>query len=206
MFGSDAVFHGRVIRSLAAIAVALYGLGIIGAAQTRVEVYEIRPGGRTGAICRDGRKSFATGRGACSWHGGVARWTFTENRYREVRDTLLAEHEDTFWKLGHLSVLGLGTALWARSRSSVAHVRNDRSPSNVSASASPGSSWQLPPQPKAEHPSAPQTKQGNRRICPRCGGRMVRRVRRADGRAFLGCSNFPNCRYTRNIGHRPGRR
>lgn len=31
-------------------------------------------GGRTGAICKDGWRSSATGRGACSHHGGVARW------------------------------------------------------------------------------------------------------------------------------------
>lgn len=29
---------------------------------------------RTGAICRDGWRSSATGRGACSHHGGVLRW------------------------------------------------------------------------------------------------------------------------------------
>ena len=32
--------------------------------------------GRTGAICRDGTRSSATGRGACSHHGGVARWLY----------------------------------------------------------------------------------------------------------------------------------
>ncbi|MDF0531401.1 hypothetical protein P0W64_00705 [Tsukamurella sp. 8F] len=31
--------------------------------------------GRSGAICRDGTTSSATGRGACSHHGGVAAWT-----------------------------------------------------------------------------------------------------------------------------------
>ena len=31
-------------------------------------------GGRTGAICRDGWRSSATGSGACSWHGGVSKW------------------------------------------------------------------------------------------------------------------------------------
>ena len=30
--------------------------------------------GRTGAICKDGWRSSATGRGACSHHGGVAYW------------------------------------------------------------------------------------------------------------------------------------
>jgi hypothetical protein len=27
-----------------------------------------------GAICRDGSRSYSTGSGTCSWHGGVARW------------------------------------------------------------------------------------------------------------------------------------
>ncbi|MBR3157420.1 G5 domain-containing protein [Candidatus Saccharibacteria bacterium] len=31
-------------------------------------------GYRTGAICRDGWRSSATGRGACSHHGGVSQW------------------------------------------------------------------------------------------------------------------------------------
>jgi uncharacterized protein YraI len=33
-----------------------------------------RSGQRYGAICRDGTRSNATGRGACSHHGGVAQW------------------------------------------------------------------------------------------------------------------------------------
>lgn len=32
--------------------------------------------GRTGAICKDGWKSTATGRGACSHHGGVDHWLY----------------------------------------------------------------------------------------------------------------------------------
>ena len=31
---------------------------------------------RTGAVCNDGWRSSATGSGACSWHGGVAYWTY----------------------------------------------------------------------------------------------------------------------------------
>lgn len=31
---------------------------------------------RVGAICRDGTRSTATGRGACSYHGGVAEWLY----------------------------------------------------------------------------------------------------------------------------------
>ncbi len=33
-------------------------------------------------------------------------------------------------------------------------------------------------------------------ICPKCGGELVKRNGRFG--AFLGCSNFPGCRYTRN--------
>jgi hypothetical protein len=33
-------------------------------------------GSRTGAICRDGWRSSATGSGACSHHGGVGHWLY----------------------------------------------------------------------------------------------------------------------------------
>lgn len=33
--------------------------------------------------------------------------------------------------------------------------------------------------------------------CPRCGGNLV--IRNGKKGMFLGCSNFPNCRFTRNI-------
>lgn len=37
------------------------------------------PGGtRIGAICRDGSRSYATGRGACSHHGGVDHWLYAK--------------------------------------------------------------------------------------------------------------------------------
>ena len=38
--------------------------------------------------------------------------------------------------------------------------------------------------------------------CPRCGGRLVLRTARSGpnaGRQFYGCSNYPRCRYTKNI-------
>jgi cell division protein FtsB len=37
---------------------------------------------RSGATCRDGSTSYATGRGACSWHGGVAFWNYSYERRR----------------------------------------------------------------------------------------------------------------------------
>ena len=51
--------------------------------RTQAQAPEVAPDGRrgpvrVGAICRDGSGSSATGRGACSWHGGVARWLSRE--------------------------------------------------------------------------------------------------------------------------------
>jgi len=36
---------------------------------------------RIGAICSDGTNSSATGRGACSWHGGVEEWLYKTEMY-----------------------------------------------------------------------------------------------------------------------------
>ena len=36
---------------------------------------------RIGAECCDGTTSSATGRGACSWHGGVCRWIYDYEKY-----------------------------------------------------------------------------------------------------------------------------
>lgn len=40
------------------------------------EPVRVSSGGRTGAECNDGTYSSATGRGACSHHGGVAVWLY----------------------------------------------------------------------------------------------------------------------------------
>lgn len=37
-------------------------------------------------------------------------------------------------------------------------------------------------------------------ICPRCGGRLV--VRNGRNGEFYGCSNYPNCKFTKNIDKR----
>jgi len=39
---------------------------------------EIHTGHRVGAICADGWRSSATGRGACSHHGGVSKWLYSD--------------------------------------------------------------------------------------------------------------------------------
>ena len=41
------------------------------------------------------------------------------------------------------------------------------------------------------------------RACPTCGAALVERVRRGSQSRFLGCSGFPNCRYTEAIPGQP---
>ena len=50
---------------------------------------------------------------------------------------------------------------------------------------------------KAEHVEQVQ-KVSSGEVCPRCGGELVRRKGRYG--EFLGCKNYPRCKYTRNIG------
>ena len=49
---------------------------------------------------------------------------------------------------------------------------------------------------KAEHVAqARRVKAGE--VCPRCGGELMRRKGRYG--EFMGCSNYPRCRYTRSL-------
>jgi DNA topoisomerase-1 len=52
----------------------------------------------------------------------------------------------------------------------------------------------------APHLYPPREDGGDPRLCPTCGeGRLNLKTARSGG-AFIGCSNYPNCRYTRNLG------
>jgi DNA topoisomerase I len=52
----------------------------------------------------------------------------------------------------------------------------------------------------APHLFPPTADGGDPRLCPNCGeGRLSMRTARSGG-AFIGCSNYPNCRYTRAFG------
>ena len=46
--------------------------------ETELQTRELTTSYRVGAICADGWRSGATGRGACSYHGGVNRWLVEE--------------------------------------------------------------------------------------------------------------------------------
>jgi len=50
--------------------------------KVKVDVYSYR----TGAVCRDGTRSSATGRGACSHHGGVSYWITKEKKSITIID------------------------------------------------------------------------------------------------------------------------
>ena len=54
--------------------------------------YEVR----IGAFCRDGWESFATGSGACSYHGGVAEWK-TKKVYKKPYKQCYKEALEISW-------------------------------------------------------------------------------------------------------------
>ncbi len=49
---------------------------------------------RVGATCQDGSRSSATGRGACSWHGGVSHW-LVRDETKQVTDVSTIERVET---------------------------------------------------------------------------------------------------------------
>src|SRR4051812_30745049 len=61
---------------LVAVALALGVFGLAGSVAQ--DAAKPSSGARTGAVCADGWRSSATGQGACSHHGGVARWTYKQ--------------------------------------------------------------------------------------------------------------------------------
>ncbi len=50
---------------------------------------------------------------------------------------------------------------------------------------------------------APDERPVNRDQCPQCRGALLTRVNTRNGSSFLGCRNYPRCRYTRAL--RPSR-
>lgn len=51
---------------------------------------------RVGAICNDGWQSNATGRGACSHHGGVKVWKY-KTAYKKTWSECIVEAEKRSW-------------------------------------------------------------------------------------------------------------
>lgn len=55
---------------------------------------------------------------------------------------------------------------------------------------------------KIKHIEQTKTKYESREVCPICGGKLVLRTARKGsnaGNRFYGCSNFPKCRYTKQL-------
>jgi len=61
----------RVARTMLLL-VALASVTALGASETQA------PRHRVGAVCNDGWTSNATGSGACSHHGGVSCWKYSD--------------------------------------------------------------------------------------------------------------------------------
>jgi hypothetical protein len=61
---------------LVTIGIGLAGIGLVPESHAQLGVY------RVGAICADGWQSGATGSGACSHHGGVMCWLYSDGSCR----------------------------------------------------------------------------------------------------------------------------
>lgn len=138
-------------------------------------------GPRIGAVARDGWVSSATGRGACSWHGGVAHWIYGP------WDSDLVAVATAVLIAGILAAL-LALACWRRrhrlfSQSWPAHLIHAEDILGLSGKPVSAPSHIVNPQ---------------ERVCPRCGSALVLRHRKRDWHPFLGCRAFPRCRYTRD--------
>lgn len=173
----------------------------IGSNQVRVVPREVEVGYRTGAVCRDGWSSGATGRGACSWHGGVAAWRYTRTEFQYHRITWLSRNEDALRRAGErLLVLALTMGLvgiWAVPEPPARPV-----PPRPAVRAVSGSHSQAPPRkPRRSHREEPERHFGR---CPRCEGWLVRRYRRRHRKPFKGCTGYPVCRYSEAL--EPGAR
>lgn len=162
--------------------------------------------GRTGAMCRNGDRSTATGSGACSWNGGVRHWIYGREQIVEiVPPTFLAEARPG-WKFGFWSsAAGLAAVTLLRPRSD--QIRRQRPGGGVAQRTVPNSPVQTQRQPIQPSTAADagqhrRSKVSNPAVsmgqCPRCSSVLVRRRNRNTGQYFLGCSRFPGCRHTQS--------
>lgn len=75
---------------------------------------------RVGAFCRDGTRSSATGRGACSWHGGVNQWIL-QRETKQVTRTSLVERVETICRNSACPHLG-GVPPWSNIEAAARYV------------------------------------------------------------------------------------
>jgi hypothetical protein len=66
----------QTLRKSAAMLLVAISLALAGTGCAQLGVY------RMGAICNDGTQSSATGSGACSHHGGVSCWLYSDGSCR----------------------------------------------------------------------------------------------------------------------------
>ena len=164
----------------------------VGKNQVVVVPREVQVDYRTGAVCRDGSRSIATGRGACSWHGGVAYWRFTKTEIDLYRQTWLSRNEEALraagWKflLGGIT-LGIVGVLMMPSPPPVATTQHTPRPVPVP---------KRPPPQKEPAQKEPARHFGR---CPRCDGWLIRRYRRRDRKPFKGCTAYPSCTFTEDL-------
>src|SRR5690349_4716311 len=115
-------------------------------------------GPRIGAVCSDGWHSNATGRGACSHHGGVAHWVHAEydGPFKALKTPMIM--------LGHAGAVG--TAISALIALGI-YLKNEAKRQGTSNEQT---SQSVPPQAQRMVDPALGT-------CPRCNAPLVRRHR-----------------------------
>jgi hypothetical protein len=69
---------------LASALLAVAGIGVTVVARTMAQ--DLEEPVRIGAICNDDWESSATGRGACSHHGGVMCWEYSDGTCKSTYD------------------------------------------------------------------------------------------------------------------------
>ena len=52
---------------------------------------------------------------------------------------------------------------------------------------------------KHEHLQSLNQRHTSNTVCPKCGGELVKRTTKQTGSIFLGCSNYPKCKFTKGI-------
>lgn len=122
---------------------------------------------RTGALCADGSRSTETGRGACSWHGGVTQWTYANGTIRIPGKPAQGENP-IFIYLGHLFLISSFVSIYVNGRRKPVLRNGYETPTDTTRTLQ---TQHLEP---AAPPHGSNTSNTQASIvCPKCGGKTI---------------------------------
>lgn len=160
------------VRALAVLLIMILAAYALGLASPKGEPGSGTLPFRVGALCVDGTTSSATGRGACSHHGGVIRWVTKDVMVQWPADPQKARDRQIFFWIGH-SLLAVLVLLF------VFAIRSQREPVSIEQGISPTTSSFIrndkPPLASRNEPLA------SNQTCVNCG------------RDFVGDSKLDRC-------------